>query len=43
MANTTLTPQTLMDYLTEKYKYLNDGGAKAKQMYDLIMSNSPSK
>lgn len=36
-------PQTLMEFLIEKYKHLNDGGAKAKEMYDIIMSNTPSK
>lgn len=37
------TPESLMAYLTAKYAHLNDGGKKAQEVYDAIMSKQPSK
>lgn len=42
MEKKSFTPQTLMEYLIERYKDLNDGGEMAKKMYDMIMSNNTS-
>lgn len=35
------TPESLMVYLTAKYAHLNDGGKKAKEVYDMLISKQP--
>ena len=41
MINTTFTPETLMQYLINKYAYLNDNNAKAQEVYDMIIAKEP--
>lgn len=41
MVDNTFTPEKLMQDLVATFAHLNDGNAKAQEVYDKIMSKQP--
>lgn len=41
MADTKFTPEKTLAFLIAKYEHLNDGGAKAQEVYEFILSKQP--